>query len=143
MAGLAGLGLRRSASARPRRRVLKSRYLAAAVTILLGLSTYLAPNAWGFILVQASPSFPDTVVGQTFPASLGIANFSTPPESIQFPVLNIGDIDLYPSCTTPTTDCAGGTAEAGVYALSATGVGQSIPPGNPTCEGTWHRAQHR
>ncbi|MEW6153393.1 MAG: hypothetical protein AB1673_05295 [Actinomycetota bacterium] len=120
-----------------RRREAFLRRLASAVVVLLGLSTILASSASGVLLIQANADFPDSVVGQTFPAGYAVSNFSTPPQSVDFPNIHISQIDLYPACTQPTTDCIGGTPEAGVYALSATGVGQSIPAGNATCEGTW------
>ena len=76
-------------------------------------------------------------MGQTYGASLGIGNFSTPPQSTTNPILTISAIDLYPACTSGAVDCSGGTAEAGVFALSATGTGSSTPAGNASCEGTW------
>ncbi|MCA1693125.1 MAG: hypothetical protein LC733_13390 [Actinobacteria bacterium] len=100
----------------------------------MATTLWTAPNSSAFIFVPISPSFPPiTPVGTTFPAALGLNNSSTPPESTTFPVLTISDIRLYPSCTTPITDCGAGIAEPGVYALSPTGVGDD----GPTCTGIW------
>ena len=111
---------------------------AAVVAFLVACSVLLAPNANAFVFVVPSPALPaSTVVGQTFPYSVGIGNFSTPPQSVTDPVLTISQIDLYPACSNTNVDCAGGTAEGGVFALSATGTGASTPAGDPDCEGTW------
>src|SRR5947209_9131286 len=117
---------------------IRSRYLAALLSVLLGLGVYLARNANAFIFVTPAPSFPDTVtVGQTFPAALGINNSSTPPESTTNPSLTISAIDLYPACTTTSVDCTGGSAESGVFARRGTGSGSSIGAGTVGCDGTW------
>ena len=115
-----------------------TKVVAGVVALLVAFSVFFAPDAKAFFFVNPSPSFPvQTVVGQTSPAALGISNNSTPPESTSNPILTISDIDLYPACTSGAQDCLGGTPEAGVFALSATGTGSSTPPGNATCEGTW------
>ncbi len=115
------------------RRISGRRNVAGLVAAVSLLSVLAMPAANAFLFLNVAPSFPDTVVGQQFQASLGIQNTSTPPESTTFPVLTVSNIDLYPSCSTTNTDCSGGVAESGVYALSGTGTGS----GNPTCTGTW------
>jgi hypothetical protein len=113
------------------------------VTVFIGLGVYLAGPSKAFFFANVSASFPDTVVGQTFPASLGIQNGSTPPDSTNFPTLRMNAIDLYPACPSTAVDCSPGPPEAGVYdlapgpAINGSGTGASIPAGNATCEGTW------
>ena len=101
----------------------------AAVGLLV---TGVGP-AEALVAVVAGPSFPATAtVGDTFPASLAVSNFSTPPESQEFPVIALSQINLVPSCDNTNQDCAGGI-EVGVFALSATGVGN----GSASCSGPW------
>lgn len=102
--------------------------------VALGLLLGLTSTASAEILFGPRPSFRDTVVGQTTVAWLDISNLSSPPESIEFPIVRATNIDLIPSCTAPDVACS---PESGVYALSSTGTGSSTPAGNPTCEGTW------
>ncbi|MDQ4134004.1 MAG: hypothetical protein M3179_12570, partial [Actinomycetota bacterium] len=123
----------------PRRRALtritRRAWIAGPALALALLLSMAGPNRAGaFVFVVPAPSFPDVVtVGDTFSASLGVGNFSTPPESINFPVLRFTQINLVPSCAVPTLDCAGGV-EAGVFDLSPTGVGSAGPA---SCLGTW------
>ncbi|MCA1683894.1 MAG: DUF11 domain-containing protein, partial [Actinobacteria bacterium] len=100
---------------------------------MMAISVWMAPPSQAFIFVVPAPSFPESVVvGQTFPAALGITNASTPPESTLFPVLNVTDIDLVPACSNPNIDCVGGL-DPGVFTLSATGTGND----GPSCDGVW------
>jgi hypothetical protein len=116
---------------RPYRRVGRYGFLALAVAAVS--SVVSAEPAGAFISVSPGPSFPTVVtVGDAFPGALAIGNFSTPPESIQFPVLTMSAINLVPSCDTTAQDCTGGV-ETGVFSLSATGIGS----GPPSCNGTW------
>ena len=113
----------------------RRRYVVALVTSLLITSLWMAPAAQAFIFVVPSVSFPGTVtVGQTFPAGIGIGNFSTPPESTAHPVMPMTEIDLIPACAIAVLDCLLGV-EAGVFQLSATGTGAMPSP--PSCLGTW------
>ncbi len=132
-------GYRRSGRAVHWRGWANTKFVTGGVALIVAFSVLLAPGAKAFIFVVPAPSFPDTVtVGQTFPASLGIGNFSTPPESDANPVFTVSQIDLQPACSDGSAPlCNSGVAEAGVVALSATGTGSSTPPGNTTCEGTW------
>ncbi|MEA2828230.1 MAG: hypothetical protein QOG43_2669 [Actinomycetota bacterium] len=131
-------GYGRSGGGRIWRGHTPAKVTAAIAAFLIACSVLLAPNANAFLFVVPAPSFPDAVtVGQTFPASIGVTNASTPPESTATPVLTLSQIDLYPACSNQIQDCTGGTAEAGVFALSGTGTGSSTPAGNATCEGTW------
>ena len=117
----------------------RNRCSIALATLLVGAAVWLAPPSGALIFVVPAPGWvPTSTVGQTYGASLGIGNFSTPPQSTSNPVLTISAIDLYPACTSGAVDCSGGTAEAGVFAVSATGTGSSTPAGNASCEvGTW------
>ena len=125
-----------------RMRNTRNRFAIAMATLLVGAAVWLAPPSSAFLFVLPSPSFPtNTVVGETFPATLGIGNFSTPPESTANPVLTISAIDLYPACSLSVVDCSVGVAEGGVFALSGTGTGAYSGPPDPvsaaTCNGTW------
>jgi hypothetical protein len=106
---------------------------ASLVTVV---SLLWATPASAFIFVVPSVSFPVTAgVGQTFGASVGLGNFSTPPESTNFPLLRFSAIDVVPACTNTALDCLGGVGP-GVFALSPTGTGN---PGSApaSCRGTW------
>jgi hypothetical protein len=120
-----------------RRRRVRVREFFGVVAAVLAASLVVASPAGAFIFVAPAPNFPDSVVAQTVPAAVGIVNNSTPPESTTDPVITITNIDLYPACTSTSVDCTGGTAEAGVYALSGTGTGQPIGQGGAGCTGTW------
>ena len=106
--------------------------LALALAVLFSLG---GPNRAGaFVFVVPAPSFPTTTtVGDNFPASMGVGNFSTPPESVTFPVLQFTNINLVPACDIAALDCAGGI-EPGVFSLSPTGIGTAGPA---SCLGTW------
>ena len=119
------------------RGIRRTKVVAGAVALAVGSALFLGPPATAFILVSSAPSMPNSMVGQTFPMAYGLGNFSSPPESADNPVLTISAIDLYPACSNGNVDCTGGTAEGGVFALSATGNGSSSPPGDADCEGTW------
>ena len=113
------------------------KWLRVVALLLLGSLLWQALPSRALVFVNTSPQINDSVVGQTVSGSFGINNNNTPPEN--FPV-QFSNIDFYPSCFAvggATADCGNGVIETGVYALSATGDGDSIPPGNATCEGTW------
>ena len=108
--------------------------IGALVALLLACFASAAPPASAALIFNPpSVSVPTTtVVGQTFPASVTLANSSTAPDAGT--PLSIRSIDLYPACPNSggPTSCPGGT-EAGVYAVSATGTGS----GPASCTGTW------
>src|SRR5207245_1477734 len=61
-------------------------------------------------------------VGQSaVPASISFANFSNGPEATGN--VTLSDIRLTPACDNFAPGCAGGTADPGLFALSATGTG--------------------
>ncbi len=108
------------------------------VAAFLAVSVWAATPSNAFIFVVPSTGWPSSgIVGQTIEASVGLGNFSTPPESTSNPVLGAAAIDLYPACSNGAGDCSGGTVEPDVYELTGPFVGQSTPPGNATCEGNW------
>ena len=100
---------------------------------MLGAGLLIVNPAFAPIIVNPAPTFPSTVtVGQTFPAGLFIPNNSAPPESTDYPILTLTDIDLVPACANSAVNCVGGV-ETGVFQLSPTGVGS----GAASCTGTW------
>ena len=102
--------------------------VGAVVTLLIGMSVVVAPPASAAFGIFVTSSFPGTTaVGETFPASLLIGNNSTGTEASM--TVQVRDILLRPSCH----DALCTSAEAGVYALSATGTGA----GPASCVGTW------
>jgi len=107
--------------------------LGALAALLAAWLVAVAPPASASFVVAVIPSWPaTTAVGQTFPAQLTIGNLSTPPDAGT--PMSIRSIDLYPACPgSPLTPGCPAGAEAGVYALSATGVGS----GPASCSGTW------
>jgi Bacterial Ig-like domain (group 3) len=120
----------------PSRRTRAVRRFAGIVSVLVIASLVVAGPASAFIFVVPAPSYPDTVtVGQTFPAAIGITNASTPPEATILPVLRVSQVNHIPACpsATPVANCNIASPEAGVFALSPTGVGTD----GPTCTGTW------
>ena len=131
-------------TARPMRSGLRFRgRTALAIAAMLGGGGLVAATpAQGFQYGAPSLSLPSQVtVGETFPAALGIANFSTPPQSTTDPVLRVSAIDLVPACAIRVPDCAGGI-EAGVFqATDGLGFGSSAAQPNPTCDGMWTVAE--
>jgi uncharacterized repeat protein (TIGR01451 family) len=110
---------------------MKPRYrwrLGAVAALIMGMSVVVAPPASATFSIFVTSTFPSTTaVGQTFPASLLIGNNSTDAQASL--TLVIRDIILRPSCV----DAFCTDAEAGVYALPATGSGT----GPASCTGTW------
>ena len=70
------------------------------VSAVLAISVWAAAPSNAFIFVAPDTSWPSSgVVGQTIEASIGLGNFSTPPDSTNNPVLTATAIDLYPACS--------------------------------------------
>lgn len=102
--------------------------VGAVVAFLMGMFVVVAPPASAAFGISVTSTFPSTTaVGQTFPASVLIGNNSTAGDASL--TLQVRDILLSPSCQ----DALCTTADAGVYALSATGTGS----GPASCVGTW------
>ncbi len=102
--------------------------------LVVAATLVLAAPASAFLFANAGPEFPGSVtVGQIFSATVGLHNFSTPPQSITIPVITASDIDLVPACTNTTQDCPGGI-DAGVF-QTTTGIGAGSGPAS--CTGTW------
>ncbi len=101
--------------------------LGTALGALLFLAT--AAPALAGVGFGVTPTFPTTVtVGQTgLPASVQILNASTPPESAGN--VTLGAINMVPACGTTAFvaagDCPAAQADPGVFAISATGSGET------------------
>ena len=113
------------------------RHSAATVALMVMAATVVWSGAHAAaadgLLARVSVTFQESVlVGETFPASVEIANLSTPPGSTVEPVLTVSAVDLVPACTNTIPDCPGGV-DAGVFRVAATGVGT----GPASCAGTW------
>lgn len=105
-----------------------------AVTLGVAAFVVASPAANAAVAVSVVSTFPSNVtVGQTgVPASLHIQNVSTPPDNI-FP-FTVTSITLVPSCgAAAPADCPPGSEEPGVFAVSATGAGETgtACAGNP------------
>jgi hypothetical protein len=110
--------------------VARATVVAAA---LLGFLSIGVPTAAAVSYVAPVPSFPLSVAaGETAPASLGIGNFSTLPESADFPSLSVNAIGLSPSCGDIAWPCA--APDLDVVQLPPTGLGTNGPA---SCLGTW------
>ena len=87
------------------------------------------PAAFAGVGFGVTPTFPTHVtVGQVnLPASIQIANTSTPPESAGN--VTITSINLVPACGTTAAvangDCPAASADPGVFQLSPTGTGEA------------------
>ncbi|MEA2715953.1 MAG: hypothetical protein QOI99_270, partial [Actinomycetota bacterium] len=115
---------------------LKGWILAVVLAVVAGPFVGLIMPARAGVGLGVTPTFPPVVtVGQTgLPATLQIVNNSTPPDDVD-PILitsvspGVPAISLVPSCGTPFStgpgDCPLASADPGVFALSATGVGEA------------------
>jgi Bacterial Ig domain len=111
---------------------------ALAVALLLGLA--LPATAFAGAVITPIPTFPypSVTIGTQFAASITMVNNSTGQEAAAGVTVTASNLDLFPSCpdsVITANNCP--NAEAGVFALSATGTS-----GAGQCPaGTWTIAE--